>query len=98
MDWERFRFDYRLRLDDLLGGVHRGAPAPELGRLMAEQHPVVRALLAHFFLVTTSSVRGRQREGVASGRGQGALSGRYNVFGFDGLSNHVLPADRGGTG
>ena len=74
-----------------LGGVHRGAPAPELGRLMAEfvafmnsrrlaeQHPVVRALLAHFFLVTTSSVRGRQREGVASGRGQGALSGRWSV-------------------
>ena len=46
------------------GGVHYGAPGPDLNRLMnefiafinsrklAEQHPVIRALLAHFFLVT----------------------------------------------
>ena len=47
-----------------LGGIHRGAPYESLSSLMAdyidfinsrrlaENHPVVRALLAHFFLVT----------------------------------------------
>jgi len=47
-----------------MGGVHRGAPHEEVERLMSEylafvnsaklmkEHSVVRALLAHFFLVT----------------------------------------------
>ena len=47
-----------------LGGVHRGAPQQDISQLMEEYvhfinsqrmrdtHPVIRALLAHFFLVT----------------------------------------------
>jgi Fic family protein len=47
-----------------MGGVHRGAPHERLGELMdgyvnfvnhsrlLDAHPVIRALLAHFFLVT----------------------------------------------
>ena len=83
-----------------LGGVHRGAPAPELGRLMAEfvafmnsrrlaeQHPVVRALLAHFFLVTIHPFgdgNGRVSRLVEAGV---LFQGGYNVFGFYGLSNY----------
>ena len=83
-----------------LGGVHRGAPAPALGRLMAEfvsfmnsrrlaeQHPVVRALLAHFFLVTIHPFgdgNGRVSRLVEAGV---LFQGGYNVFGFYGLSNY----------
>ena len=82
-----------------LGGVHRGAPHPRVERLTAEfveflrsprmrsEHPVVRALLAHFFLVTIHPF----------GDGNGRVSrlveaavlyeGGYNVHGFYGLSN-----------
>ena len=83
-----------------LSGVHIGAPHPELPRLMDEfvgfvttggprrEHPVVRALIAHFFLVTIHPF----------GDGNGRVSrlveaailyqGGYNVHGFYGLSNY----------
>lgn len=83
-----------------LGGVHRGAPhghLPQLlddfvrfidSRRMGAEHPVVQALLAHFFLVTLHPF----------GDGNGRISrlveasilyrGGYNVLGFYGLSNH----------
>ncbi len=83
-----------------LGGVHPGAPHEDLPRLMAEfvefvnsprlrsEHPVIRALLAHFFLVTIHPF----------GDGNGRVSrlveaailyeGGYNVHGFYGLSNY----------
>ncbi len=83
-----------------LGGVHLGAPHEDLPRLMEEfvefvrsrrlrnEHPVVRALLAHFFLVTIHPF----------GDGNGRVSrlveaailyeGGYNVHGFYGLSNY----------
>ena len=83
-----------------LGGVHLGAPHENLPRLMEEfvefvnsrrlrsEHPVVRALLAHFFLVTIHPF----------GDGNGRVSrlveaailyeGGYNVHGFYGLSNY----------
>lgn len=83
-----------------LGGVHPGAPHEELPELMAgfvdfvnssrlrAEHPVVRALLAHFFLVTLRPF----------GDGNGRVSrlveaailyeGGYNVHGFYGLSNY----------
>jgi Fic family protein len=82
------------------GGVHRGAPHDNLSRLMdeyisfvnsrrlREAHPVIWALLAHFFLVTIHPF----------GDGNGRVSrlveaailyqGGYNVFGFYGLSNY----------
>jgi Fic family protein len=83
-----------------LGGVHRGAPHKDVPRLMEEyiafvnssqlahEYPVVKALLAHFFLVTIHPF----------GDGNGRVSrlveaailfrGGYNVFGFYGLSNY----------
>ena len=83
-----------------LGGVHLGAPHEDLPRLMDEfvdfvnsrrlrsEHPVVRALQAHFFLVTIHPF----------GDGNGRVSrlveaailyeGGYNVYGFYGLSNY----------
>ena len=83
-----------------LGGVHIGAPHPELPRLVDEfvefvttgrprgEHPVVQALVAHFFLVTIHPF----------GDGNGRVSrlveaailyqGGYNVHGFYGLSNY----------
>lgn len=91
--------DVRVGTEDL-GGVHRGAPHGELPRLMDEftafvnsgrvqaEHPVIRALLAHFFLVTIHPF----------GDGNGRVSrlveaailyqGGYNVHGFYGLSNY----------
>ena len=82
-----------------LGGVHRGAHHPRVERLtaafveflgsprMRAEHPVVQALLAHFFLVTIHPF----------GDGNGRVSrlveaavlyeGGYNVHGFYGLSN-----------
>lgn len=83
-----------------LGGVHRGAPHERLSRLMEEYidfinsrrlddtHPVIRALLAHFFLVTIHPFgdgNGRVSRLIEAGilfhRG-------YNVHGFYGLSNY----------
>ena len=83
-----------------LGGVHRGAPQERLPQLMEEfvafinsrrtraEHPVIQALLAHFFLVTLHPF----------GDGNGRVSrlveasilfhGAYNVLGFYGLSNY----------
>ncbi len=82
-----------------LGGIHRGAPHSRVQRLTHEfaefvnsrklrhEPPVVRALLAHFFLVTIHPF----------GDGNGRISrlveaavlyeGEYNVHGFYGLSN-----------
>ncbi len=83
-----------------LGGVHRGAPAQDLSRLIEEfeqfvgsrrflaQHPVVRAILAHFFLVTIHPFgdgNGRVSRLVEAGI---LFQGGYNVFGFYGLSNY----------
>lgn len=83
-----------------LGEVHPGAPHEDLPHLMAafvefvhsprlrDEHPVIRALLAHFFLVTIHPF----------GDGNGRVSrlveaailyeGGYNVHGFHGLSNY----------
>lgn len=83
-----------------LGGVHLGAPHENLQQLMEgfvafvnsrrfqDEHPVVRALLAHFFLVTIHPF----------GDGNGRVSrlveaailheGGYNVHGFYGLSSY----------
>ena len=83
-----------------LGGVHLGAPYEDLRAVMADfvcfvnsaqlkrEHPVVRALLAHFFLVTIHPF----------GDGNGRVSrlveaailyeGGYNIHGFYGLSNY----------
>ncbi len=83
-----------------LGGVHRGAPHDRLHDLLREffawlysretlerWHPVIRALLAHFYLVTLHPF----------GDGNGRISrlvetyllleSGYNIHGFDGLSN-----------
>ena len=83
-----------------MGGVHIGAPHEGLGALMndfikfvngkrlANQHPVIRALLAHFFLVTihpfgdgNGRVSRLVEAGILSQEG-------YNVHGFYGLSNY----------
>ena len=82
-----------------LGGVHVGAPHHMLGGLMEEfvsfvnsrklqsEHPVIRALLAHFFLVTIHPF------GDGNGRVSRLLEAGilfqhgYNVHGFYGLSN-----------
>jgi Fic family protein len=84
-----------------MGGVHKGAPHGELPAIMESyvkflnsrgmvegEHPVTRALLAHFFLVTIHPF----------GDGNGRVSrlveaailfqGNYNVHGFYGLSNY----------
>ena len=83
-----------------LGGVHRGAPHSEVPRLMDEfiqfvasreftaRHPVVRALLAHFFLVTIHPFgdgNGRVSRLVEAGI---LFQNDYNVHGFYGLSNY----------
>ncbi len=83
-----------------LGGVHRGAPHEDLPRLtdrfvefvasreVGAQHPVVRALLAHFFLVTIHPFgdgNGRVSRLVEAGI---LFQGVYNVHGFYGLSNY----------
>jgi Fic family protein len=84
-----------------MGGIHIGAPYGELPLIMEQyirfinsremtegEHPVTRALLAHFFLVTIHPF----------GDGNGRVSrlveaailfqGNYNVHGFYGLSNY----------
>ena len=88
-----------------LGGVHRGAPPEDVVRLMneyvafvntrrmMEQHPVLRALLAHFFLVTIHPFgdgNGRVSRLVEAGI---LFQGGYNVLGFYGLSNYFYRND-----
>ncbi|MGO9479625.1 MAG: Fic family protein [Limisphaerales bacterium] len=83
-----------------MGGVHIGAPHSELPRLMKEfvefvnseklkgQHPVIRALLSHFFLVTIHPFgdgNGRVSRLVEAGV---LFRQGYNVHGFYGLSNY----------
>jgi len=83
-----------------MGGVHKGAPHERLPQMMEEfvafinsrklkdQHPVVQALLAHFFLVTIHPF------GDGNGRVSRLLEAgilyqhEYNIFGFYGLSNY----------
>lgn len=84
----------------LLGGVHRGAPHERLPALMDEyigllrsdrmaaEHPAIRALLAHFFLVTLHPFgdgNGRTSRLAEAGI---LFQGGYNVHGFYGLSNY----------
>lgn len=83
-----------------LGGVHRGAPHERLPALMDEyvaflksdrmgaEHPAIRALLAHFFLVTIHPFgdgNGRTSRLVEAGI---LFQGGYSVHGFYGLSNY----------
>lgn len=83
-----------------MGGVHRGAPHLDLPRLMKEYiafvnshgleetHAVIRALLAHFFLVTIHPFgdgNGRVSRLVEAGI---LFQSGYNVHGFYGLSNY----------
>jgi Fic family protein len=83
-----------------MGGVHRGAPPGNITKLMDdyiefinsrrlhEQHPVIRALLSHFFLVTIHPFgdgNGRVSRLVEAGI---LFQGCYNVHGFYGLSNY----------
>lgn len=89
-----------------LGGVHRGAPHERLARLMEEYirfvngpilletHPVIRALLAHFFLVTVHPFgdgNGRVSRLVEAGI---LFQQGYNVHGFYGLSNYFYRNER----
>ena len=90
-----------------LGGVHKGAPYERLASLMEEfigflhskrleaEHPVIQALLAHFFLVTIHPF------GDGNGRVSRLVEAStlfrqdYNVHGFYGLSNFFYKnADR----
>lgn len=96
----KFRtFDVQVGSPDL-GGVHHGAPPSRLpqmmnefiaftnSRLLVAQHPVIRALLAHFFLVTLHPFgdgNGRVSRLVEAGI---LFQGGYNVHGFYGLSNY----------
>ena len=89
-----------------VGGVHRGAPYRDLPRLMEEyvkfvnsnqlmdQHPVIRALLSHFFLVTIHPFgdgNGRVSRLVEAGI---LFQSGYNVHGFYGLSNYFYRNER----
>lgn len=90
-----------------LGGVHRGAPYEDVPRLMEEYvefvnskklkegiHPVIRALLAHFFLVTIHPFgdgNGRVSRLIEAGI---LFRGGYNVHGFYGLSNYFYRNER----
>lgn len=96
----RFRtFSVQVGSPDM-GGVHIGAPAGDLQRMMEEyvrfidstrlgdEHPVVQALLAHFFLVTIHPFgdgNGRVSRLVEAGI---LFRHGYNVHGFYGLSNY----------
>jgi len=88
------------------GGVHRGAPRERLAALMEEYvrfvnhprqmeaHPVIRALLAHFFLVTVHPFgdgNGRVSRLVEAGV---LFQQGYNVHGFYGLSNYFYRNER----
>lgn len=89
-----------------IGGVHRGAPYSDLPRLMKEyvefissrrvqnEHPVIRALLAHFFLVTIHPFgdgNGRVSRLVEAGI---LFQSGYNIHGFYGLSNYFYKNER----
>ena len=89
-----------------VGGIHYGAPYGELPGLMqelvefvnskrmADEHPVVRALLAHFFLVTIHPFgdgNGRVSRLLEAGI---LFQGDYNVHGFYGLSNFFYRNER----
>lgn len=96
----------RLRTDEVtvgtvrLGGIHRGAPAPDLGRLMDEfvalmnsrrfrsEHAAIQALLAHFFLVTIHPFGGGNGRTSRLVEAAVLYRGRYNIHGFYGLSNY----------
>lgn len=89
-----------------LGGVHIGAPYNKLHPMMEEyirfinserlmnEHAVLRALLAHFFLITIHPFgdgNGRVSRLVEAGI---LFQGEYNVHGFYGLSNHFYRNER----
>ena len=89
-----------------LGGVHKGAPHEDIPRLMEQyiewvnsrksrdNHPVIRALLSHFFLVTIHPFgdgNGRVSRLVEAGI---LFEGEYNVQGFYGLSNYFYQNER----
>ena len=88
-----------------VGGVHKGAPHADLPKLMEEyinfvnsrksrsQHPVIRALLSHCFLVTLHPFgdgNGRVSRLVEAGI---LFEGGYNIHGFYGLSNYFYRND-----
>ena len=83
-----------------MGGIHYGAPHENLGGLIEEfigfinsrrfqqNHQVVKALLAHFFLVTIHPFgdgNGRVSRLLEAGI---LVQSEYNVHGFYGLSNY----------
>ena len=89
-----------------MGGVHRGAPYSDLEHLMKhyiefvnsprlmEMHAVIKALLAHFFLVTIHPFgdgNGRVSRLVEAGI---LFQAGYNVHGFYGLSNYFYRNER----
>src|SRR6266498_3281838 len=89
-----------------MGGVHIGAPHNRLQELMnayihfvssrhmIDNHPVVKALLSHFFLVTIHPFgdgNGRVSRLVEAGI---LFQGGYNVYGFYGLSNYFYQNER----
>jgi Fic family protein len=89
-----------------MGGVHIGAPHNDLSCLMEkyvsfvnskklmDTHPVIRALLAHFFLVTIHPFgdgNGRVSRLLEAGI---LFQGEYNVHGFYGLSNYFYKNER----
>jgi Fic family protein len=83
-----------------MGGVHYGAPHETLGETLEEfisflrsrrfqqNHPVIKALLAHFFLVTIHPFgdgNGRVSRLLEAGI---LFQSEYNIHGFYGLSNY----------
>ena len=89
-----------------MGGVHIGAPHNTLTQLMEEYvrfinskkltdtHPVIKALLSHFFLVTIHPFgdgNGRVSRLLEAGI---LFQGEYNVHGFYGLSNYFYRNER----
>lgn len=90
-----------------MGGVHKGAPHERLRELMEQFvehvnsrkfregfHPVIRALLSHFLLVTLHPFgdgNGRVSRLVEAGI---LFEGEYNVHGFYGLSNYFYKNER----
>ena len=89
-----------------MGGVHVGAPHTQLPELMTgfvefmnsrrvgDQHPALKALLAHFFLVTIHPF-GDGNGRVSRLLEAGVLFQRdYNVHGFYGLSNYFYQNER----
>ncbi len=90
-----------------MGGVHKGAPPADVPRLMEEYiefvnsrrlteqlHSVMRALLAHYYLVTIHPFgdgNGRVCRLIEAGI---LFQGGYNVHGFYGLSNYFYHNER----